>query len=330
MNKTEHGIGESISNLANWTKLVPESPLQSALTLAARPEILSFALGLPAPELLPHLEFSSACSDILSNDGQVLQYGKPPHELKTHIVNLMRERGVDCTEGQVFLTFGAQQALRLAVALVLDEGRPVITEELCYPGFQQVAQFYSPNILTVPTDSVTGMDVDRVEWYLASGIRPSLIYSIPDGHNPLGVTLSSEKRKRLCSMAQYHGVPVLEEDPYGLLAFSGPAPAPLRAYSEDVLYIGSFSKLLAPSIRVGWLLAPEKYHPYLAILKEASDINTTTFTQHVVANMLRTGFLSNHLEMLRGEYRRRRDKMLAELRKRCPPQCEWRCPDSGI
>ncbi|MDP9051807.1 MAG: PLP-dependent aminotransferase family protein, partial [Acidobacteriota bacterium] len=303
MNNIETVLPGSLSKLANWTNLVPESPLQSALMLSGRPEVLSLALGLPAPELFPHQEFSAACSAVLASDGHALQYGKPPDGLKTHIVNLMRERGVNCSEGEVFLTFGAQQALRLAVALILDEGQPVITEELSYPGFQQVAQFYSPEFLTVPTDPATGMDVERVERYLKSGIRPSLIYAIPDGHNPLGVTLSVEKRKRLCSIAQHYGIRLLEEDPYGLLTYSDEAPAPLRSYNDDVLYIGSFSKLLAPSVRVGWLLAPERCHRYLGILKEASDINTATFAQRVVNQMLSSGFLNDHLARLRREYR---------------------------
>src|ERR1700722_10630859 len=166
MNNMEAALSGSVSKLANWTRLVAESPLQSALMLSARPEVISLALGLPAPELFPHQEFSNACSAVLAGDGRALQYGKPPEGLKTHIVDLMRKRGVQCTEGEVFLTFGAQQALRLAVALVLDEGQPVIAEELTYRGYQQVAQFHNPQILTVPTDRATGMDVERVEWYL--------------------------------------------------------------------------------------------------------------------------------------------------------------------
>jgi 2-aminoadipate transaminase len=243
----------------------------------------------------------------------------------------MRTRGVECSEQQIFLTSGAQQAVHLIVALLLDHGRQIIAEELCYPGFQQIIEFYKPEILTVPTDPKTGMDIDKVEWYLVRGARPAFIYAIPDGHNPLGVSLSEEKRTRLLALSQEYGVPIVEEDPYGFLSYGASPLKPMRAHRADlVFYVGSFSKVLAPSLRIGWLVVPEELTPHLAILKESSDIDMATFSQHIVACMLDSGFLSQHLDRLRSEYKCRRDMMLMALSRRFPVGSEWIHPDSGV
>jgi 2-aminoadipate transaminase len=305
--------------------------MQDALLLSARPGIISFALGLPSPELFPVEQFTNACAGLLPCNPSVLQYGPPSGALKSHIVSLMQMRGIECSEGQVFLTSGAQQAVNLIVALLLEPGRPVIAEELCYPGFRQIVEFYKPEILTVPTDLNTGMDVDKVEWYLTRGERPAFIYTIPDGHNPLGVSLSEEKRKRLVSLSQEYGIPIIEEDPYGFLSYDECPLLPMRARQADrVFYVGSFSKILAPSLRVGWLIVPEALIPYLAILKESSDIDMATFAQHLVARMLDSGFLPKHLNRLRLEYKGRRDVMLGILSKRFPRGSQWTTPDSGV
>src|SRR6266481_393352 len=274
------------SVLASWTRYATRSLMQDALLLSARPGIICFALGLPSPELFPIGEFTNACAEMLARGPRALQYGPPSTELKSHVVSLMRARGVDCSEQQIFLTSGAQQAVHLIVALVLDRGREIIAEELCYPGFQQIIEFYEPEILTVPTDPKSGLDVDKVEWYLARGARPAFIYTIPDGHNPLGVSLSEEKRTRLLALSQEYSVPIIEEDPYGFLSYGTSPLKPMRAHQTDlVFYVGSFSKILAPSARVGWLVVPEGLTAHLAILKESSDIDMATFSQHIVACM---------------------------------------------
>jgi 2-aminoadipate transaminase len=310
---------------------VARSPLQDALTLSTRPGIISFSLGFPAPELFPSKEFSRACADVLGTAPHVLQYGEPLQRLKYHIVALMRTRGVACKEEQVFLTHGAQQGVNLLVTLLMERGRQVIAEEICYPGFQHVLRFFEPEILPVPTDFATGMDVDCVERYLVRGARPAFIYAIPDGHNPLGVSLSEEKRTRLLTLSQAYGVPILEADPYGFLSYTDHPAKPMRASSEDdVFYINSFSKILAPSTRVGWLIVPERLVAPLANLKEASDINMATFAQHVVARMLDVGFLPSHLQQLRSEYKLRRDAMLSTVTTQLPVATQPTRPQSGV
>jgi 2-aminoadipate transaminase len=316
---------------AAWTQQIRRSALQELLTEASRPEILSLALGLPAAELFPSEDFAHASLHVLATDSRALQYGPPSQSLKRWIVSLMKQRGVTCRESQVFLTTGAQQGLSLLTRLLLDPGGTILTEELVYPGFQQAVQPFQPIKLTVPTDLETGMDVDAVDDLLSNGVRPALIYTVTDGHNPLGVSMSPAKRRRLTDLASYYGVPIIEDDPYGFLSYAGtPSPA-LRSYNDQsVFYVGSFSKIFAPAVRVGWLIVPEELIPNLAILKESSDIDSATFSQRALAAYMDTGLLDQHLPKLCRTYRARRDAMLLALDRYFPREARWHCPNSGV
>ena len=318
--------------LAAWAQGIRPSALQEMLMLAARPGLLSFALGLPAPELFPLADYAAAAATVLAAGPGALQYSPPFRPLKEHVVRLMRRRGVACRAEQVFLTAGAQQGLNLLARLLLEPGGRVLTEEHCYTGFTQVIEPYRAEVLTVPTDLDTGMEVDEVARLLAGGgARPALIYAVTDAHNPLGVSLSAEKRRALVALARRYGVPVVEDDAYGFLSYDGDAPPPLRALEDEfVFYVGSFSKILAPSLRVGWLVVPEDLIPKLAIAKEASDIDTATFTQRTVAAYLDAGHFDAHLSILRREYGARRDAMLGALARHFPAGCRYRKPAGGV
>ncbi|MCA1566082.1 MAG: PLP-dependent aminotransferase family protein [Acidobacteria bacterium] len=316
---------------AAWTHEIERSALQDLLAEATPPAILSLALGLPAAELFPAAAFAQAAQRLLSTDERALQYGPPSAALKRQIVSLMKRRGVACREAQVFLTTGAQQGLSLLTRLLLDPVGQVLTEELVYPGFQQALQPFRAVCLTVPTDLRTGMDVDAVESLLRTGQHPSLIYVVADGHNPLGVSMSRDSRLRLTELARRYGVPIIEDDPYGFLSYDGEPAPPLRAFDERwVFYVGSFSKIFAPALRVGWLVVPEELTPNLAILKESSDIDTATFTQRALAVYLETGALDAHLSMLRDAYRARRDAMICALEQHLPPAARWHVPAAGV
>jgi 2-aminoadipate transaminase len=301
------------------------------LTVASRPEILSFALGLPAPEFFPTELYAEAVARVLSTDPAALQYGPPFRPLKRHIRELMKQRGVACTEEQIFLTTGAQQGMNLLAHLLLDHGGRILTEELTYTGFQQVVESFEAEILTVKTDLDSGLDVDAVESVLAEGLRPALIYTVTDGHNPLGVSMSPAKRVRLVELARRYQTPIVEDDAYGFLHYDSTPTPPLRALDEQwVCYVGSFSKILAPSLRVGWIIVPEALMSKLSILKEASDINTATLAQRSVSAYLDRGLLDSHLAQLRQQYRARRDSMLRALRDHFPPAACWRTPTHGV
>jgi 2-aminoadipate transaminase len=317
--------------LASWTNAIKRSALQEMLAAASRPGVISFALGLPAPELFPISEFQEAVSSVLASDARSLQYQPPFAPLKSQIVELMRHRGVFCREEQVFLTAGAQQGMNLLVHLLLDPGGELVMEEVIYTGFQQVIEPFAPNALMVPTDADTGMDVDAVEEILKSGRRPAFIYVIPDGHNPLSISLSRSKRERLVGLASTYGVPIIEDDAYGFLNYDGPLDPPMRALDEDwVFYVGSFSKILAPALRTGWIIVPEKLMRPLSVIKEATDIDTATFSQRTVSAYLAAGHLPNHLAGLREEYRLRRETMDSALLEHFPTSAHWQKPKSGV
>jgi 2-aminoadipate transaminase len=240
-------------------------------------------------------------------------------------------RGVDCKPQQIFLTTGAQQGISLLVRLLLYHGKQVMVEEMIYPGFQQVIEFYQPEILTVPTDIETGMDVHAVQTSLDKGARPAFIYTVTDGHNPLAVSMSKVKRARLVELAKQYCIPIIEDDPYGFLYYQDSPILPLRAFDDRwVLYVGSFSKILAPALRVGWIVAPEALITYLSNLKEASDIDTSTLNQRAISSYIDAGHLKTHLPMLRSEYRARRDAMLRALDRHFPSDSQWHEPIGGV
>jgi 2-aminoadipate transaminase len=301
------------------------------LFAAAKPGIISFAMGLPAPELFPVEELRMAASKVLADDSRALQYGPPYQPLKSQIVHLMEKRKVVCREEQIFITTGAQQGMNLLARLLLEHGGHVLTESLIYPGFQQVIEPYEPRALSVPTDATAGIDVEAVASLLGSGVRPAFIYAISSGHNPLAVSLTQTKRLQLVELARRYRVPIIEDDPYGFLDYTDAASPPLRGYEDQwVFYVGSFSKIMTPALRVGWLVVPESLIPRLSVVKEASDIDTNTFTQRWLSRFMEQEDIFAHLSKLNAEYRARRDAMAQALREHFPAAAKWRTPDHGV
>lgn len=305
------------------------SGLREVMELASRPGVLSFAVGLPAADLFPHEALAEASARALASPA-ALQYSLPLRELKEQIAGLMALRGVRCRPEQIFLTSGAQQSMDLLAHLLLDPGGQVMLEDATYDGIRIAVRRFEPRVLTAPTNAMTGIDVETVEALLAGGARPAFLYLIPESHNPLGVSLPLASRRRLAAIAREHRMPLIEDDTYGLLG-GGTVPPALRSLEEDwIFYIGSFAKILAPALRVGWIVAPESLIPRLSMLKHAADVDTATLGHRTVAAYLATGGLPAHLERLRFEYRRRRDAMLAALEIHMPPGVRWNRPSGGL
>lgn len=326
--------------LANWTEHMSRSVLREMIAIVSRPGITSFAGGLPDHNLFPVSGYAEAMAHVLATDPKALQYGPPFVPLKKHIVQLMAQRGVTCAEEQVFITTGAQQGLDVLSRLLLNPGGDIFLEEIVYSGVQQVIAPLQPHIFPISTDLTEGIDVQEIEMQLANGARPAFIYVIPDAHNPLGVSMSQARREKLVSLAVKYNIPIIEDDPYGFLQYGAwqqqEADAsthlkPIRSLNEShVIYLGSFSKILAPALRLGWMIVPEKLLPKLTVVKEACDLESSALTQRAVAAFLDMKLLPSHLDKLRAEYGRRRDAMLEALYKYFPEEARWTEPKGGM
>lgn len=323
---------ESDYLLSRSASEIRQSPLRDVMGLIHRVGALSFAHGLPAQELLPAPLLSRLVPDLLEAAPEHLQYGIPLESLKTHVVDLMAQRGVTCSADQVVLTTGAQQGLSLLSQLLLEPGRPVILEETVYDGAQMAMRFLQPDVRTVPTDLHEGLDLDAVEAAMAREPKPAFLYVIPVGHNPLGVSLSRAKRERLVELARRYEVPLVEDDAYGFLTYGDDPQPALRSLDDRwVFYVGSFSKILAPGLRVGWTVVPREIAQLLAALKHGMDLDTHNLAQGMVVRFLESGGFPLHLRRAREEYRARRDAMLSALdRELGGTDVRWNRPRAGM
>ncbi|MBY0463011.1 MAG: PLP-dependent aminotransferase family protein [Alphaproteobacteria bacterium] len=315
-----------IEILSSPVKNLNTSVIQDALQNISS-DVISFSLGMPADNLFPILNFKEATYDLWRPSS--FQYCSPLMELKYQIQKLMQQRGVSCTSSQIFLTNGAQQAIQLLCKALIDKDETVATDAAIYPGFIQAAQLSGIPLTMTSTSFSDGMDVDSLEALCQKPKKPKFIYTMSEGHNPLGISLSNEKRLKLGEMAQTYQIPIIEDDAYGFLNYQQ-VESPLKAYNSDwVFYIGSFSKILAPTTRVGWIIAPEFLIDKLAILKEGNDINTTTFSQRLISAFLDKNDFSAHLSLLREIYQEKRDKMVNALNKYIP-EIKFIIPSSGF
>ena len=274
---------------------------------------------------------AQAFQQALSTDVQTLQYEAPSARLKEHIVEIMKQRGVQSSTDEVHLISGAQQGLSLLACLFVDGGGNVVMEQASYPGFQQALQPYSCRVLTVKTDLETGLDVDELGHLLASGVRPRLLYIMTEHHNPLGVSMSYDKRARLGELVRQYGIPVIEDDAYGFLSYEGDPLPPLKTFAPEwVCYVGSFSKILAPALRTGWAILPRQLAAPFSVLKFANDLDSSSLGQRVISLLLDGWNLWDHVENLRREYRARRDAMLSALSGFGRPGARWTRPRGGL
>ncbi len=305
--------------------------MREMFSLVSKPGMLSFALGLPAMELLPLAACREAAAQTLATDHSALQYQVAPESLKRHLKGLLASRGVNCREDQIYLTAGAQQAIHLLVNLLLNKGDQVLIEEVTYDGLHNAILPLNPEVLIIPTDPENGVNICAVEAQLVRGVRPAFIYVVTDGHNPLGISLSQAARNRLVELARRFHVPIIEDDVFGFLNYDGPALPPMRTLDEEwVFYIGSFSKVISPTLRIGWIVAPDAFRPAVSYLKQASDLDAATLAQLTVSTYLDTGEMPAHLANLRREYGIRRDAMLRALEAHFPPEARWKRPSSGM
>ena len=277
------------------------SAIRDLLTLTARPDVISLAGGLPAADLLPRARIAEAVAEALT-DPAAVQYGETAGSARLREVLAAHESARQhrpLQAGEVLVTSGSQQALDLVARATLDAGDPVVVEDPAYVGALQVFQAAGARLVPVPVDAA-GMRVDELADRLAAGLRPRLVHTVSTFHNPRGVTLSDPRRRELARLADRYGFLVVEDDPYGLLAFDGAPPVPVAAHGTRVVRLGSASKVLAPALRVGWLTGPAEVRAAVERLRQGADLCGSTLTQLVAAELLAdTAWFDAHLARLR-------------------------------
>lgn len=318
---------------ARAAKMNP-SVIREILKVTERPGIISFAGGLPSSKTFPVAEFEAACAKVLRDDPTgALQYaaseGYGP--LREQVAAQLPWK-VD--PAQVLITTGSQQGLDLVAKVLIDAGSPVLVESPTYLGAVMAFTPMEPNVLGVSSDD-EGVDVEDLQ---SKSERARFLYVLPNFQNPTGRTMSEARRAALSSYAARTGLPLMEDNPYGDLWFDVPPPAPLTARNpEGGIYLGSFSKVLAPGLRMGFVVAPKAVYPKLLQAKQAADLHSPGFNQRMVFEVMQDGFLDRHVPTIRALYKAQRDAMLQALHKHFPdaqaqPETSltWNTPAGGM
>jgi 2-aminoadipate transaminase len=323
---------------AERTTVMRSSAMRDLMAVTARPEVISLAGGLPDTSTFPAGTFAAQMTRIAQESAaEALQYGPTEGFAETVdcIVQVMGAEGMLPDPDDVIVTTGGQQAIDLICKTLVDPGDVVVCEAPTYPGAVPVFCSYQAEVVQIDCDA-DGMRIEELEGVLAKldgeGRRPKFVYSVPSFQNPAGVTLSLERRRRLVELARQRELLVVEDNPYGLLRFGGEALPPLYQLDggDFVIYVGTFSKILSPGIRLGWAVAPPPVMEKVVLGKQATDLCTSTLTQHFVREYFAEGRWREYVASLVDIYRGRRDAMLEALQEHFPAQASWTEPEGGL
>ncbi len=324
------------------------SAIREILKVTQQPEVISFAGGLPAPELFPVERIQQATDEILQSDEatRALQYHPTEGHvgLRTWLVKRMRGRGIPCGLDNVLITSGSQQSLDLIGKVLISRDDVVAVERPTFLGMMQAWDVYGARYDGLRMDD-DGVEPDDLERALKGGAKA--VYIIPNFHNPTGITTSAARRRTLTEITDRYGVPVVEDDPYGQLRYEGDAVAAMAAFDAErlgidprsadgpvdrgnVLFLGSFSKELCPGLRVSWIVGPTPIINALVQAKQAADLHTSTLAQMIVARAVQDGFIDAHIQTLTGVYKQRRDLMLGYMQTHFPSSVSWTRPAGGL
>ncbi|MBI5836709.1 MAG: PLP-dependent aminotransferase family protein [Candidatus Eisenbacteria bacterium] len=329
---------------AQRTEGMTSSVIRELLKLTEKPDIISFAGGLPAPDVFPLQEIQDATQRVLAERGAIaLQYAATEGylPLRELLVRHMDRYGIQVKPENVLITSGSQQALDLIGKLMLNPGDRVLTEQPTYLGAVQAFSAYQARYVTVPIDE-HGIRIEPLEDAIRVG--PKFLYLLPNFQNPAGVTMSLERRRRVVELANHYGTPIVEDDPYGQLRYEGEHVHSLvnvdaeyhhcakgeGAFTGNVIYLSTLSKTLAPGLRIAWIVAPEEVIRRLVQIKQGADLHTSTLCQHIAYEVAKGGFLDRHVKRIRDVYGSRRKVMLEALRENFPAQVRWTQPDGGL
>jgi 2-aminoadipate transaminase len=321
------------SLFADRTERMHASDIREILKVTAMPDVISLAGGLPAPEVFPVDEFRRAFERVLAEQGRVaLQYsaseGYGP--LREFLAERLGRFGTRCTGDNILITNGSQQALDLIGKVFLNPGDRVLVEKPSYLGAIQAFDSYQAEYAIVPMDEDGMITRDLDEILAREPIK--LIYALPNFQNPSGRTMSLERRTQLVEAARRHNVPIVEDDPYGELRYEGRDLPSLKSLDFDdlVIGLGTFSKILAPGLRLAWMVVPDALYEMFVLSKQPADLHTSTIAQMATYEVCKDGFVDRHVEKIKSIYRERRDVMLDALEAYFPPSARWTKAEGGL
>ena len=320
-------------------KTLKTSEIRELLKVTQVPDMISFAGGLPNPNAFP-VDIIHECIEKIfkKNIYQALQYGTTEGltSLRGALADSMKKnKNIDCEYHDILITSGAQQALSLLALCLLDPGDTYIANVPAYLGAIQAFSAYQANCEALPTNHA-GIDTDslrrNIERLRRTGINPKFIYTVPNFNNPSGETINLKQRKELLEIASEYDFLIIEDDPYGSIIFEGEKIPTIKSLDKRgrVVYIGTFSKILAPGFRLGWIIASKDIREKITLAKQATDLCTNVFAQYVAYEYINGGYLNKHVEKIRVMYKRKRDIMLQCLREYLPKEVDWTIPKGGM
>jgi len=315
--------------MARRAQRMSPSIIREILKVTEHPGVISLAGGLPSPETFPVAAMRAATERVLRDaPREALQYAASEGfgPLRDWVADQLGAQGLKAEASRILITTGSQQGLDLVGKVLIDAGSPVAIEAPTYLGALQAFTPYEPEFVTLPCDD-DGPLPDGLS--AATGAR--FLYVLPNFQNPSGRCISASRRMELVQASRKLGVPIVEDNPYGDLWFDAPPPPPLAAaWPEGTVYLGSFSKVLAPGLRLGYVIAPGELVPKLLQAKQAADLHTPGFNQRVVHEVIRDGFLRDHVRAIRARYKAQRDAMQGALTRHMPAGCRWHAPAGGM
>jgi 2-aminoadipate transaminase len=320
---------------ADRTNRLRSSAIRDLLKLTQNSEILSMAGGLPSPDSFPTERLRRESDRLLGEFGAtVLQYSSTDG-----LLDLRRWIATQATiafgrdvaeEGEIVVTHGSQQALDLLAKILINPGDIVVSESPAYLGAIQAMELFEPSFHSIEGDE-HGMRVELLEEELRAGLRPKFVYVVPNFHNPTGATLSLERRKLLAKLADEFELLIIEDDPYGAIRFDGEPIAPIASFTSNVVYLSTFSKIVAPGFRIGWMIGPPEVIAMVVKAKQAADLHTSTFAQQLLANVVsEPGWIDEQKRRIVPIYRERCDALASALTDLFGDRVRFQRPDGGM
>jgi DNA-binding transcriptional MocR family regulator len=313
---------------------IKASEIRELLKLTQKPEVISFAGGLPAPELFPIEELKRVSREVLEENGSAaLQYG--PTEgygpLREKITQRMAKIHVDISPNDILVTSGSQQGLDFAAKIFINPGDIIICESPSYLGAINAFKAYEPKFIEIETDD-EGMIMEKLEEALKNNDNVKFIYVIPDFQNPSGKTWSTDRRKKLVELANRYNIAIVEDNPYGELRFEGEILPAVKHYDTEgrVIFLGTFSKIFCPGLRLGWVVADKEVLNKFVMVKQGADLQSSTISQMEVAKFLETYDIEKHIEKIKDVYRKRRDLMIKTMEEEFPKEVKFTYPQGGL